>query len=186
MNLYSVIGLDGRIKLAQIVPHANIQLLRGERMVRDQTPQFDGRYQRCTRVEPVDSAAEFVSYVVEYLPLDQIKATVRQQLNVERDRRESSTFPYLGHDFDCDSRSVQRINTVVQAAQAALAAGQPFGMDWTAADDTEVQLTAEQLVGLPVALAIHANTIHQTCKQLKQQVEAATTPEEVLAVTWPA
>ena len=186
MDLYSVIGIDGRIRLAQIVPNANITLLRGERLVLDRTPTFDGEVQRCTRVEPVDSAATEVSYVVEYLPLGELKAVARGRINRERDRREGTSFPYLGRTFDCDSRSVQRINTAVQAAQAALAGSLPFTLTWTDAENQDVEMTAEQVVAMPLALAVWGNDLHQTCRTLKQQIDAAETPEAVLAVTWPA
>lgn len=107
------------------------------------------------------------------------------EMKQRRDKAESDGFPYLGMQFDSDSRSVQRITVAVMAAQAALAAGQPFEMDWTAADNSSVTLTAEQMLGMPAALAIYGNELHRVARQLREQIEAAQTVAEVDVITWP-
>lgn len=107
------------------------------------------------------------------------------QIRNERDTREAAGFPYLGKTIDSDSRSVQRINTAVQAAQAASAANQPFTLFWTAQDNTTLWLDAAGIIGMPVALAMYANTLHETARTLRSQIDAATTPEEVQSITWP-
>jgi hypothetical protein len=68
--------------------------------------------------------------------LDEIKAARWGELKRHRNLLEASGFPYRGKTLDSDSRSVQRINTAVQAAQAALAVGEPFAITWTCADNT--------------------------------------------------
>ena len=104
---------------------------------------------------------------------------------MQRDEIEAAGFPFKGATFDSDTRSVQRINTAVQAAQAALAAGQPFSIAWTCADGSALELDAVGMLGAPVALALYANALHQTAKQMRNQIEAALTAEDIGAVTWP-
>lgn len=118
--------------------------------------------------------------------LAEVKAARRAEMKRHRDLLEASGFPYLGKRLDSDARSVQRINTAVQAAQAAMAAGQPFAITWTCADNTLLALDGVGMLGVPVALALYADQLHQTCKSLQAQIEAAATPATVQAITWPA
>lgn len=118
--------------------------------------------------------------------LADVKAKRWAEMKRHRDLLEASGFPYLGKRLDSDARSVQRINTAVQAAQAALAANQPFPIVWTCADNSLLDLDAAGVIGMPVALAIYADQLHQTCKALRAQLEAATTVPQVEAIAWPA
>ena len=114
---------------------------------------------------------------------------LRRQINTKRDELEASGFPYHGKTLDSDSRSVQRINTAVQAAQAAVEAGQPFQIEWTCADGSTLTLDAAGMLGMPVSLAMHANALHQHSRTLKAQVDAAETSADlsVIDITtgWP-
>jgi hypothetical protein len=105
-------------------------------------------------------------------------------IRAERDRREAAGFPYLRKLIDSDSLSVQRITTATQSAQAAIAIGAEFSVDWTCADNSVLTLNAEQMLGMPVALADHANALHVTARVLRAEIEAAETPDEVEAITW--
>ena len=105
-----------------------------------------------------------------------------QAVNARRDAAEEAGFAYLGKPFDSDSRSVQRINTAVQAAQVALAASAPFVLEWMCADNTTLTLDAQQMLGVPVALATHANAVHLNGRNLKDAIAAATTSAELAAI----
>jgi hypothetical protein len=113
------------------------------------------------------------------------KAARWSEIKRQRDLLEASGFPYMGKAIDSDPRSVQRINTVVQAAQAAIGVGQAFTIVWTCADNTLLMLDAAAVLGMPVALALYADALHQTCKTLRTQIAASTTVAEVEAITWP-
>jgi hypothetical protein len=113
------------------------------------------------------------------------------EITAKRDKLESTTFTYLGKLFDCDTRSVQRINTVVQAVQAAASVGQSIEIDWTCADNSILRLNSTTIMGLPVALANHANVLHQYAKGLKSLCTAPSvdTKEKLAAINietgWP-
>ena len=111
-------------------------------------------------------------------------------VNARRDAAEESGFTYLGKPFDSDSRSVQRISTAVQAAQVALATSNLAVFEWMCADNTTITLDAQQMLGVPVALATHANEIHLNGRNLKDAIAAATTSAELAAVDtgsgWPS
>ena len=113
------------------------------------------------------------------------KNTAKNRINTERDRRETIGFPYMSKTLQSDERSVQRITVAVQAAQAALSAPAAFSLTWTCADNTELTVDGAQMVGMAVALATNAATIHGTAKALKTQIAAATTQAAVEAIVWP-
>lgn len=92
----------------------------------------------------------------------------------KRDALEATTFPFMGHPVDSDPRSVQRINTAVQAAQAALGAGQPYQVGWTCHDDHVLVLDAAAMSYMPVALATYANSLHLTARAFKDRINAPT------------
>lgn len=74
---------------------------------------------------------------------------------------------------------MQRINTAVQAAQAALSLGQPFSIAWTCADGHVLTLDAAGMIGMPVALAMHANELHLIARAFAARILAATTVAEL-------
>lgn len=114
--------------------------------------------------------------------LDAKKAQMVSAVNARRNAAEEAGFFYLGKPLDSDSRSVQRINTAVQAAQVALAASAPFELEWMCADNTTITLDAQQMLGVPVALATHANAIHLNGRNLKDAIASATTSAEFAAI----
>lgn len=123
-----------------------------------------------------------------YEPMQDIESARELQWNeikAERDRLEQAGVPYLGKILDSDTVSVQRIAIAVQAAQSAIAAGQTSTLSWTCADNTTLTMTAEQVCGMSVALAQYSDQLHQIARGLREQIEAATTVEELDIITWP-
>lgn len=113
--------------------------------------------------------------------LDELKEQKREEINQARDAAEQGGFEYNGKTFDSDQVSAQRIS---MAAQAMALAPDGTTITWTCQDNTTVDLTAKDLVGLVVALAAWSNTCHQKATELKAQIEAAETAEEVEAIKW--
>lgn len=149
----------------------------------------DGEWlQRWETVERDDlTEDERDSLAAQYLATR--KARLRAQVNAERDRRETGAFPYQGKLLDGDEHSVKRILTSVQAAQLALAAGQPFAIDWVCADNSILPLDAEGMIGMPAAMAAHGYALHQYGRTLKAQIDAAADMAELdtidPATGWP-
>ncbi len=116
--------------------------------------------------------------------LAELKAEKQFEITAARNGAEMAGFQYLGETFDSDMLSVQRIGIAAQAANAAIAAGQPFALGWGAKNNVIVNMTAAQVAGMPVALATAAVALHEKSRLLKAQIEAATTAAEVEAVVW--
>ncbi|MFU9046367.1 DUF4376 domain-containing protein [Acinetobacter tibetensis] len=102
-----------------------------------------------------------------------------------RDGLEGEGFTYLNKPFDSDERSILRIGITAQAAMAAALTGADFSVDWTCADNSILSMTRDQVVGLPVALAAHANEIHLQARNLKVALDNAGSIAEVQLVQWP-
>lgn len=114
-------------------------------------------------------------------PLEELKLIKREEINQARDAAEQGGFEYLGKTFDSDQISAQRIS---MAAQAMALAPEGTTITWTCQDNTTIDLTAQELVGLVVALAEWSNTCHQKATALKAQIDAAKTAEELEKITW--
>ena len=123
--------------------------------------------------------------VIATSTLAELKAIKWQTIKSTRDTLEQSGVPYMGKILDSDTLSVQRITIAVQAAQAALSAGQPLTLDWTTQDNTVLTMTAQEVCGIPAALAMHSDSLHQIARGLRERIDAAETKEEIDVVTWP-
>lgn len=106
------------------------------------------------------------------------------KINVERDRREQTAFPYLGHLIDSDPISVQRITVAASTAQMALASGVPFELEWACADNSMLPLDATTTLGMVQALSIWGVTLHMHSRAVKNAIRAADYPLHV-PITWP-
>lgn len=111
---------------------------------------------------------------VDLTTLEDIKATAWNNIKVQRDRIEFGGFEFEGNIYDSDQVSQGRI---MGAASA--------GVDqvWTLADNTTVELTAQQLKELYAALQAHIAGVHERGRVARQLIFDAETKEQVEAVT---
>ena len=119
--------------------------------------------------------------------LAEAKAAAVADVNRRRDSLETQGFIHLGRVFDSDERSVLRIT---QAALTAQVIGASFTIDWTAADNSVVTLDQAAMLGMPAALAMRANALHQHAAGLKAQIAAAASATALGAIDtsagWPS
>lgn len=116
-------------------------------------------------------------------PLDELKTDKRAEINQARDNAEQGGFEYMGKMFDSDQVACQRMSMAAQA-MSLLPASDENKITWTCQDNSTIDLTAQELLGLVGALAKHSNTCHQKASKLKAQIEAAKTAEELEKITW--
>lgn len=117
-------------------------------------------------------------------PLDELKTEKRAEINAARDAAEQGGFEYMGKTFDSDIVSCIRIQGAAQSMQAATMAEDVPTITWTCQDNSTIELTAQELMGLSVALAEWSNTCHQKATALKAQIETATSEEELENISW--
>lgn len=153
-------------------------------------PSYDSATEQVREIAPVVVNGHYEQrWEIVPLPEEAVTQNIQakkqrmiEQVNSKRDKLEESGFLYMGKPIDSDSRSVQRINTAVQAAQVAIAMNAPFQLEWMCADNTTLTLDAQQMLGVPVALATHANAVHLNGRNLKDAIAAATTSAELAAI----
>ena len=117
-------------------------------------------------------------------PLDEIKQVKREEINKARDNAEQGGFEYLGKMFDSDPVSCQRIALASQTALISKQASQEFSVVWTCQDNSKISLSADETIGLSVALTQWSNECHVKASELKALVDKAETKEEVDAINW--
>jgi len=121
---------------------------------------------------------------IDQRSLAEAKTQKWREIKRARDAVEFGTFMVGAYEFDCDQRSQARIMTAMQAATDARSLGEPFGINWTLTDGTELVLTRTQAIAVGRALQVHVNAQFEKARTLKASIAAATTMEEVIAVAW--
>jgi len=103
-------------------------------------------------------------------------ATIKQA----RSNAEYAGFTWDGSTFDSDAISQNRITGAVALAQMS----STFSIGWVLADNTVRTLNQPDMLAVGAALGNHVAAIFAKGVLLREQIEAATTAEEVAGVVW--
>ena len=106
--------------------------------------------------------------------LDDLKTQKWNEIKAERDQLEFGGFEFEGNIYDSDQISQGRILGATSAGLSQV---------WTLADNTTVNLTADQLVQIYQALQTHTASVHQRGRIAREVIMSATTKEDVESVT---
>lgn len=112
--------------------------------------------------------------------VEELRAQKIAEINAARDAAIAGGFEFNGVRYDSDAKSVQRISGAVTLGMLNPA----FETDWITFDNSIVRLNAAQLAGLGAAAGQHEATQIFRARQLKDQALAATTREQLAAITW--
>lgn len=126
-------------------------------------------------------------YQIVELPrptLDELKEQKRAEINQARDKAEQGGFEYMGKVFDSDQVSCIRISSAAQAMSVATMSDETPIITWTCQDNSTIDLTAPELMGLVVALAQWSHECHQKATALKAQIDVCETKEELDKIVW--
>ena len=121
-----------------------------------------------------------VTVTHEEEPLEVIKQRKITELKYQRDKAEVTPIEYNGHSYDFDSKARDRISAAIIALELQ---GEGATIEWTTADNADTPVTANDLKMIIAAVAVRSNALHIAYRKAKAQVEAASTAEEVEAVT---
>lgn len=114
--------------------------------------------------------------------LEVMRARRWNTIRAHRDAFEHSGFDVPGFGrFDSDTASQLKL---VGAAMRAALAPEGFTVQWTLQDNSVVELVAGDFADIGHALQSHLNATHQRGRALREQLDAATTIEQVNAVAW--
>lgn len=121
-----------------------------------------------------------VTVTLEEESLESVKEHKILTLKIQRDNLEVEPITYNGHIFDYDDKARDRINAAIIALELQ---GEEATIEWTTADNEDAVVTAQDLRMIIAAVAARSNKLHTAYRAAKAQVEAASTAEEVEAVT---
>lgn len=92
-------------------------------------------------------------------------------INAERERRIDAGIVWDTHTVDSDDRSRANLAGVIQAVDAGVVT-LPAGYTWRMADDTEVEVTIDDLKAIAAILFDHVDTQYRWSWSKKAEVEA--------------
>ena len=111
--------------------------------------------------------------------IEQLKQDKLLEFKSIRDNEEVKPIEYNGNLFDFDDKARDRINSAIIALDIT---GQ--SIEWTTADNTNVLVTADDLRGVVANVAVRSNDLHVKYRELKEQVEACESKEELEKIVW--
>ena len=121
-----------------------------------------------------------VTVTTEEESLESIKEHKILTLKIQRDNLEVEPIAYNGQSYDYDSKARDRIAAAIIALDVQ---GEGAKISWTTADNEDAVVTAQDLRMIIASVAARSNALHTAYRAAKAQVEAASTAEEVEAVT---
>lgn len=127
----------------------------------------------------LQNGTEFIIAENPKVTLEQLKADKINELKTIRDTEEVKPIAYNGNLFDFDNKARDRINSAIIALSIT---GQ--SIEWTTADNINVLVTANDLRGVIAAVALRSNDLHIKYRELKEQVLACSTKEELENISW--
>lgn len=147
--------------------------------------QFDEKALKADEeiVQGYDGRYYFASQCPEQ-PLEELKLAKRAEINTARDAAEQGGFEYMGKIFDSDEISCIRMSCAAQAMQMATMSEENPTITWTCQDNSTIDLTPAELLGLVATLAEWSNQCHEKATKLKAEIALAETAEEVNNIHW--
>jgi hypothetical protein len=100
-------------------------------------------------------------------------------------RAASEELPFMFDGILYDA-NVTNISGATQMAVIAKAESLPFSIEWTTFDNSIITLDLFKMISLGTTLGFRNSEIYDTARQLREQIESATTNEQVDAITWPS
>ena len=89
--------------------------------------------------------------------------------------------------FDANAVAIENVkSTIIGRRESESLGAQLPPITWTLADDSDVQLTTNQLAEVGVLLLGRGNAAHDIARALRGQITAAESAAALDAITWPA
>lgn len=135
----------------------------------------------CNIGDPVPEDADDITctYIVEFKPLEDLKAQRCDEVDALRDQKSSSDFTHGGRTFDANKNAQKRINYTISYGHLG-SISSPTNRTWTLADNSTVTLNWGELRSMAMALFERADGYHAVARDHKDAVGLLTTVQEVL------
>lgn len=114
--------------------------------------------------------------------LEQVKADAWASIKSQRESRMKGTFTHEGNIYDIDPVNLSGASI---DAREALIAGEAWTQMWVLANNSVITLSAIEMIALARTAKSVVSNLWAISQYLRGLVEAATTIEQVEAITWP-
>lgn len=129
----------------------------------------------------IEDKGEYYEVVAIVVTLDEAKETKINELKSIRDTKEVEPVQTSKGIFDYDDKSRDRLAI---ARQSLTDNPSVESIVWTTADNQRVAMTVADFAEINSMAAYRSNRLHVKYNDLKAEVNAAQTVEEVEAITW--
>jgi hypothetical protein len=116
------------------------------------------------------------------IDLSGLKTKQCAAINAARDQAMLAGVTWNGHVWDSDQLSIDNVTSAVAGFSAGIPL--PQGFVWRTKDNINVPVLLQDLVGIGAALMQFRYIVYQKSWDLKAEINAATTADEVNAITW--
>jgi hypothetical protein len=107
-----------------------------------------------------------------------------KEIKAARDAARDAGFLFNGNLVQSDAVSRDNVSGAALAATIAKAAGIPYSVEWTMADNSVITFDADQVIAMFVAGAEFVKTIYARGVTLREQISTANTEERIQAIAW--
>jgi hypothetical protein len=135
-----------------------------------------------TRNETYDGSGNLIS-LVDDRDINDVKVNKWNQINVFREVVLNRGLWYLGYLWNTDERSRQNITGVTAGIAAGI--GLPPGFTWRDMNNNNVPFTTTNTVTLAGLTMAYVNMVYNASWEMKNEVDALTTVEEIDAYSIP-
>lgn len=142
------------------------------RWLPDIVPPHDHRLYNPRRIEPVSQTDSSIKYEMVPVSKEVARDVAKSVVNDRKVQEIAAGFEYKGKIIDSTPDSIVRIMGASMAAHVAYTNNSPFAVSWTCADNTSIDLNAEETMNMMVNLVNHINTKHTEARNRKQAIDA--------------
>lgn len=153
-------------------------------------PTVEWHQARGERTIDTEQTPHVISWAVETLPLEEVKARAWARMKAERDERQAGMMPYTypngdEHHNEMTEKVIRDLSssTTAAIALAGLGVTDPV-MPWTVHENVTHILTPQQMIAFGLAAMQWHSALHMHSQTLRTQIEAAETAVDVIAVEW--
>ena len=122
---------------------------------------------------------------VDLRTLSEAKTQKRVEINQAREAEFDAPLVTPHGTFDSDPKARTSITDAVLLAQTLQSLGTPTTIDFTLYDNSTMTLDTAGMITVGLMLGQKIQAAHAKSRALKAQIEAATTKEQIDAITWP-
>ena len=156
------------------------------RLINGAIPEYDNEFYSLRHTEPVQVGGHFVWGFETFISVDLEEAKVIQSKRINRAREQARIDEGAEFDidlFDIDEKSQTNITAIVSMLIANNVPDE-FVSIYRSKTNKDHSFNKTEMIQLGTTIGAKVSEIYQKSWNLKEQVDKATTKEEVEAITW--